>query len=108
MQPEYDSRAGVAPSVAPSCAVGRSVVSAVEAVERDLARLPSDLAGSAVAASMFAMARVLDGEAKGSVSECSKALLDAWSKLRDLAPEEVEADGIDDLTERRRRRRKTA
>jgi hypothetical protein len=79
---------------------------AVASVERDLAKLPADLAESSVAAGMLAMARCLD-DGRGSPSECMKALTDAWSKLRELAPprhERHERTELDEITDRRRRK----
>lgn len=72
-----------------------------EAVERDLAKLPDDLADSGLAATALAMADRIDG-GKGSPSECAKALMQALEQLRDLAPApEKEKDGLDDLSARR-------
>lgn len=75
-------------------------MTAVAAVRRDLERLPDELAQSALAATMLAMAERLDGGG-GSPSECAKALADAWSKLRDLAPVERKRDGVDELSRAR-------
>jgi hypothetical protein len=35
---------------------------------------------------------------------CSKALIDTWAAIRELAPKEEKKDGLDELKERRRRR----
>jgi hypothetical protein len=59
----------------------------VEGVDRDLANLPEDLRESGLAAVARAMAERIDG-GKGSPSECGKVLIEALTKLRELAPPE--------------------
>jgi hypothetical protein len=83
---------------------------AVEAVERDLARLGGDLADSAEAAGALEMARQLDDPSNSATSKsmCQKALMDAMEKLRALAPPRKESDGVDDLATRRAERRAAA
>jgi hypothetical protein len=76
-------------------------------VEHDLKRMPVEFRQSGAAELARAMAERID-EGKGSPSECGKVALEALAKLREMAPEEVAADGIDDLAKARRRRRKTA
>lgn len=76
------------------------------AVERDLAVLAerdAELAESGLAASALALAATLDhpGNSATSKSMCAKALLDTLDRLRDLAPEKKENDGIDELRTRR-------
>lgn len=79
-------------------------MSLVAAVEREIGRLPSDLADSAVAATALAMAERIDGR-QGSPSECGKVLLQALETLRALAPPKQEMDELDELRERRKQRR---
>ena len=78
-------------------------MSAVAAVKRDLARMPTEIAESAEAATALAMASRLDNGG-GSPSECAKALLDAKVKLRDLVPPEQRKGALDDLSTRRAKR----
>lgn len=59
----------------------------VEGVEWELSQLPDELRQSGFAAVALAMAERIDG-GKGSPSECGKVVLDALSKLRELAPPE--------------------
>ena len=81
-------------------------VSVVEAVGRDLERLPSHLAESALAAAALALAGEIDTGSNSATSKsmCAKALQDMLRELRDLAPAEEESDEIDDLEARRQRR----
>lgn len=94
--------------VADCASAGREVVvvSVRDAVERDLERLPEDLAGSALAASALALAQEIDrsGNSATSKSMCAKALQDVLRELRSLAPAEEEHDEIDELEAQRRRR----
>lgn len=82
-------------------------MSAVAAVERDLARMPADVAQSTEAATALAMALRLD-EGGGSPSECAKALLDARARLREMAPAKRERTRLDDLSDRRAKKLKLA
>lgn len=78
-----------------------------DAVQRDLARLPRDLAESALAASALALADEIDGaNSATSKSMCARALHDALRELRELAPAEEVADEVDELAKRRSDRRK--
>lgn len=70
------------------------------AVRRDLARLPTDLAESGLAATALHLAGVMDA-GRGSPSECAKALTDVLMKIRELAPPEQEGTKVDDLRARR-------
>ena len=79
-------------------------MSVLEGVERDLARVPVGLRESGLAAVARAMAEAIDG-GQGSRSECCKVLIDALVRLRELAPEEVPEDGVDELANARRKRR---
>lgn len=76
----------------------------VEAVGRDLAALGDDaLAESALAAAALALARELDDPSNSATSKsmCARALLDTLNRLRELAPEDEEEDGVDELRARR-------
>lgn len=75
----------------------------LEGVERDLESLPADLRECGLAAVARAMALRID-EGRGSPSECGKVLIDALSRLRDLAPPKMERTKLDDLTARRKQR----
>jgi dissimilatory sulfite reductase (desulfoviridin) alpha/beta subunit len=76
-----------------------------EAVKRDLAKLPEEIRESGLAASALALAKELDGmNSATSKAMCSKALIDTWAAIRELAPKEEKKDGLDELKERRRRR----
>lgn len=83
------------------------------AVERDLERLRArspELADSALAASVVALARELDAPKNSATSKsmCARALIDALDRLRELAPPEREEDGLDELASRRTARRSAA
>ena len=77
----------------------------VAAVGRDLetiAELAPDLARGSLAASALALARELDSDNSAtSKSMCARALIDTMDRLRELAPERQEEDGIDDLEAKR-------
>lgn len=82
----------------------------VEATERDLARIRKrdrDLADSALAASAVAMAREIENPFNSATSKsmCQARLADAMQTLRGLAPPEEVADGIDEIADRRAKRR---
>lgn len=84
--------------------------SVVASVERDLAEIAKRdqaLADSALAASVRALAREIDDPDNSATSKsmCARALLDTLDRLRELVPDEGEADGVDDLTARRDARR---
>jgi hypothetical protein len=79
------------------------------AVDRDLERLPRDLAESGLAASARALARELDRpNSATSKSMCARALHDALDRLRELAPPERKADRIDEVNRKREERRRAA
>lgn len=73
----------------------------VERVQRDIDKLPADLADGGVAGLALAMAAVLDGEARGSASECGKVLLQALAELRELAPPAEKKGQLHDLKSER-------
>lgn len=76
------------------------------ATERDLAKLPTDLGESALAASALALARELDGGGNSATSKsmCAKAHMEILDRLRELAPPAEVKDGLDDLKARRAKR----
>jgi hypothetical protein len=68
----------------------------VDAVHRDLARMPEDLATSALAASALALAGEMDNRNSAtSKSMCAKALLDTLNRLRELSPPVRVEDDLD-------------
>jgi hypothetical protein len=78
----------------------------VEAVENDLARLPKDLAGSALAQSAVALAYEIQNPFNSATSKsmCTRELREALDRLRALAPVKKERTQLDDLRDRRSRR----
>lgn len=75
------------------------------ATKRDLAKLPKDLAESALGASALALARELDGgNSATSKSMCAKAHLELMDRLRELAPPEEEKDALNDIEAQRAKR----
>ena len=71
-------------------------MSVVEGVERELERLPRDLRESGLAAVARAMAERID-EGRGSPSECGKVIIEALTKLRELAPPEEKKGQLHDI-----------
>ena len=92
----------------PLAECGRTNVA--DSVARDLeeikTRMPA-LAESALAATALALALQLDHPYNSATSKsmCAKALMDAIGQLRELAPPPVKRDKLDELTDRRERRR---
>ena len=79
------------------------------AVKADLKEMGKPLEGSGLAAVAVAMAQEIDADNSAtSKSMCAKALQDILSQLRTLAPAKAERDRIDDLADKRNRRRATA
>lgn len=78
-------------------------MSVVAGVERDLEALPKDLRESGLAAVALAMARRIDG-GQGSPSECGKVVIDALTRLRELAPPEEKKGQLHDIKSARTRR----
>jgi hypothetical protein len=84
-------------------------MSVLEAVESDLKALPDELAGSALAATARQLAREMDGDNSAtSKSMCAARLMEALDRLRALAPAKKEADRVDELSDRRAKRRASA
>lgn len=75
-------------------------MSVVGGVEHELAKLPTDLRESGLAAVALAMAERIDG-GKGSPSECGKVVIEALTKLRELAPPEEKKGTLHDIKSRR-------
>lgn len=85
------------------------VVLAVERDLRSIAERDEDLASSALAATALALARELDDENSAtSKSMCARALVEAMDRIRELAPEKIAGDGIDELKAAREARRAAA
>lgn len=81
-------------------------MSVLEAVERDLKRVPADLAESALAETAKSLARELDADNSAtSKSMCARALAEVLEQLRELTPPKEEGDRTDDLRARREKRR---
>lgn len=78
-------------------------MSVVAGVRRELERLPEDLRESGIAAVALAMAERIDS-GKGSPSECGKVVVDALTRLREMAPPEQQKTRVDELRERRAKR----
>lgn len=75
------------------------------ATKRDLAKLPADLAQSALGASALALARELDGVSSAtSKSMCAKSHMDLMVRLRELAPPEQKKGLVHDIRSSRRGR----
>lgn len=82
----------------------------LEAAEREIAALRKkspDLADSALAAMLVAMAFEIEHPYNSATSKsaCARALQEALRELRALAPPGEAKDGIDQLAEKRERRR---
>lgn len=83
----------------------------VEAVQRDLAEIAErdkELSESGLAAVAVRLALELDHPYNSATSkgQCAKTLNETLDRLRELAPEKEESDGVDDLAARRRARLK--
>jgi hypothetical protein len=96
VQPEHDVGEGVASSSCRAPVGGGVAVSVVDGVENELGKLPVDLRESGLAAVARAMAERID-EGKGSPSECGKVVIEALTKLRELAPPEEKKGELHDL-----------
>ena len=79
-----------------------SVYNSVRADLDKLREVAPELANSALAATMLALAREMDDENSAtSKSMCAKALLDIDTRLRMLSPSATQEDEVDELTARR-------
>ena len=96
---------------APRTAKSRPVVletgEVAQAVERDLAGYPADIATSGLAHTALALARELDDPSNSATAKsmCARSLLDMTDRMRSLLPATMEADALDDLARRREARR---
>jgi hypothetical protein len=82
-------------------------MSVVDGVKRDLAELPKDLRESGLAEGALAIARVMDDfeTSPAEMASCLRALHAALNRLRELAPPKEAKDGVDQIAERRAKRR---
>ena len=80
-----------------------TVLAAVEGDLKLLAKRDPALAKSALAASALALARLLDDGSNSATSRamCARALTETLDRLFERAPDEQEADKLDDLSARR-------
>lgn len=74
-------------------------MSVLDAVDRDLSRLPDDLAESAFAETARALAREIDSEDNSATSKsmCARELREVMGKLRELAPPEEKKGKLHDI-----------
>jgi hypothetical protein len=76
------------------------------ATRRDLKGMPKELAQSGFAASALELARGMDRDnSLHAKSVAAKAHMELMDHLRELAPPKREADGVDEIAQRRVRRR---
>lgn len=87
-----------------------TVIDATEKELAALARRNPELAGSALAASAVALAYEIQNPYNSATSKsmCARELRETMAKLRELAPEAEQEDGIDELGDRREARRRRA
>jgi len=85
----------------------RTVAAAVERDLAEIAKRDSALAESSLAMSALRLAREMDnaGNSATSKSMCAREMRDTLDRLRDLAPQEVPSDRLDDLARQRAKRR---
>ena len=82
-----------------------SGMSVVEAVQRDLAKMPGDAGGSGVAATALGVASEVDSDSSAASKKmCAKGLVGVMDRLLELGPPRGGSDGLDDLAARRARR----
>jgi hypothetical protein len=85
----------------------RTVAAAVERDLADIAKRDKALAESSLAMSALRLAREMDnsGNSATSKSMCARELRDTLDRLRELAPQEVPSDRLDDIARQRAKRR---
>ena len=85
-------------------------MSLVDAVERDVGKLPADLRDSALAELAKTLARELDSPKNSATSKSmnAKALLETLAKLRELAPPDEKKGLVHDIRSARRGRLRIA
>lgn len=95
------------PASALGAAGPRRVIDAVERELEALRRRAPELADSGLAASALAMAYELEHPFNSATAKaaCARSLQDALRELRSLAPPEAKQDAIDEIGERRAKRR---
>lgn len=80
--------------------------STVESLTRYLSTLPDNLAASPTATAAMRLAEGLDDRnSLTSKAQAAKSFQDLMAELRELAPEEKVADGVDELSVARGQRR---
>jgi hypothetical protein len=80
--------------------------STVDSLTRYLTQLPSDLASSPTATAAMRLAEGLDDRnSLTSKAQAAKSFQDLLAELREMAPEQKVADGVDDLSVAREERR---
>lgn len=79
----------------------------MEAVERELSRLPGELASGVLAATALELGRQLDevGNSATSKANCAQQLRETLADLRGLAPVERKGSQLDEIAARRQRRK---
>lgn len=104
--PQAQHEPGTAPPPKPSRPRRPAKGPYQKAVEKDLARLPDDLADGAVAAGMLRLAVELDtGAVFGRDAAAHvREIRQSYTTLKELAPAGNKSDKTDDLTARRERR----
>lgn len=86
------------------------MVTVAEAVELDLAELgrrDPAVQSSALAATALALARDIDDPETSPTARaaCARSLRETLDRLRELAPDELQVDALDELGSRRQQRR---
>ena len=87
-----------------------SVRAAVERDLKDIASRDKGLARSGLAELALVLADMIDDRENSATSRsmCSRSLVEALDRLRELAPPVVEEDRLDELSRRREKRVSTA
>lgn len=79
----------------------------VDAISQELGKMPDAISGSVLAALSLSMGFEIAHPYNSATSKsmCAKSLMEAWDKLRALAPPKRERDELDDLRTRHASRR---
>lgn len=102
--PSTERATGRRPRTKPTASVVVPETGAVaQALRVELSRVPDELAQSTLAESALALARDIDNPDTSATarSMCSRSLLDALNRIRELMPATEETDAIDELASRR-------
>lgn len=85
------------------------VAGVLEAVEADLREVGEVPLGLALGATARALAKEIDSFESSPTSKaaCARALADVMGRLRAMAPEKQAGDGVDEVLEKRRKRRES-